>query len=53
MVQIQTTLENKQAMLAGSSQQAEELKAKCANYMENIQAMEEQVSKLGRAVVKL
>lgn len=43
-LQLQNQLETQEAAAASSGQQGEELRAKCANYMENIQALEAQVS---------
>ncbi|KAK3856227.1 hypothetical protein Pcinc_037436 [Petrolisthes cinctipes] len=45
-LQLQNQLETQEAAAASSGQQGDELRAKCANYMENIQALEAQVSEL-------
>lgn len=37
-------MEDKEIVMMGNKQQVDELKSKCANYMENIQALEAQVS---------
>lgn len=42
--QLQSQMEDKEIVMMGNKQQVDELKSKCANYMENIQALEAQVN---------